>query len=103
LYFETGRPDFLRWLAAKGYWTAPSSATGTIGSTIAIDERLLRAAKHRIVEIVAKRHLKIGDMMVEMGFPKLNASLGRAFHRGDRLQPNVIAALQKWLAANAAI
>ncbi|MDR5012042.1 hypothetical protein RGK87_23710 [Agrobacterium fabacearum] len=92
--------EFLRWLAAK---IAPSSATGTTGSMIAINERLSPAAKHRIEEIIAKRRLKVGDVMAEMGFPKLNASLGRALRRGDRLQPNVIAALQKWLAANAAI
>lgn len=68
-----------------------------------MDGRLLPAPKKRIEEIVAKRRLRVGDVMAEMGFPKLNASLGRAFHRGDRLQPHVVAALQKWLAANAAI
>lgn len=66
-----------------------------------MDRRLLPATKKRIEEISAKRNLKIGDVMAEMSFPKLNASLGRALHRGDRLQPDVITALQKWLAANA--
>ncbi len=95
--------DFLLWLSAKGYSTAPSSATGMIVSTIAIDERLLPAAKDRIEEIIAKRHLKVGDVMAEMGFPKLNASLGRALHRGDRLQPDVIIGLEKWLKTNASV
>ena len=95
--------DFLGWLTAQGHLTGPSSATGTAVSTISIDGRLLPPTKNRIEEIRAKRHLKVGDVMAEMGFPKLNASLGRALHRGDRLQYDVIMALEKWLAANASI
>lgn len=91
---------FLGWLAAQGYSVAASSVSSTAGSTIAIDRRLVPVAKKRIEEIVAKRHLEIGDVMAEMGFSKLNSSLGRALHRGDRLQPDVIAALEKWLIAN---
>lgn len=94
---------FLGWLAAQGHPVAPSSKTGTASPTTAINGRLVPATKNRIEEIIAKRHLKVGDVMAEMGFPKLNASLGRALHRGDRLQPDVIAALAKWLAANASI
>ncbi len=94
---------FLGWLAAKGHLIAPSSTTGTASPTIAINGKLLPTTQHRIEEIIAKRHLKLGDVMAEMGFPKLNASLGRALHRGDKLQPDVIKALEKWLAANASI
>lgn len=94
---------FLGWLAAQGFSIAPSSSTGTGGAGVTMDGRLLPATKKRIEEILAKRRLKVGDVMAEMGFPKLNASLGRAVQRGDRLQPHVVAALQKWLAANAAI
>lgn len=94
---------FLGWLAAQGILVAPSLSKGTAGSAIAMDGRLLPATKKRIEEIIAKRNLKIGDVMAEMSFPKLNASLGRALHRGDRLQPDVITALQKWLTANASI
>lgn len=94
---------FLGWLAAQGILVAPSSSTGTAGSAISMDGRLLPATKKRIKEIVAKRNLKIGDVMAEMSFPKLNASLGRALHRGDRLQPDVITGLQKWLAANESV
>ncbi len=94
---------FLGWLAAKGHLIAPSSTTGTASATIAINGKLLPATKNRIEEIIAKRHVKVGDVMAEMSFPKLNASLGRALHRGDRLQPDVIMALEKWLAANASI
>jgi len=52
---------------------------------------------------MSKRHLKMGDVMAEMGFPRLNASLGMALTRGTQLQPSVIEALEKWLAANAMV
>lgn len=94
---------FLCWLAAKGHLIATSSTTGTASPTIAVNRKLSPATRNRIEEIITKRHLKVGDVMAEMGLPKLNASLGRALHRGDRLQPDVIMALEKWLAANASI
>ncbi|MDE3808853.1 hypothetical protein I7I49_00975 [Sinorhizobium meliloti] len=94
---------FLGWLAAQGYSISPSSAAGTAALTIAVDGKLLPAAAKRIEEIIMKRQLKVGDVMAEMGFRRLNASLGRALHRGDRLKPDVITALEKWLAANASI
>lgn len=94
---------FLGWLAAQGKPVAPSSKTSTASPTIAINGKLVPTIKNRIEEIVAKRHLKVGDVMAEMGFKKLNASLGRALHRRDRLQPDVVTALEKWLAANASV
>ena len=94
---------FMRWLAAQGYTIAPSSTAGTAVSAITFDGRLLPAPKKRIEEIIAKRRLKIGDVMAEMGFPKLNASLGLALRQSTRLQPDVITALEKWLTANSSI
>lgn len=94
---------FLGWLATQGYSVASSSAAGTAASTIAVGGKLLPTATKRIEEIITKRQLKVGDVMAETGFRRLNASLGRALHRGDRLKPDVINALEKWLAANAAI
>lgn len=94
---------FLGWLAAQGFTIASSSSKGTGGSGIAMDGRLSSATKKRIEEIIAKRRLKVGDVMAEMGFPRLNASLGLALRQSTRLQPDVITALQKWLTANASI
>lgn len=94
---------FLGWIAAKGHLIAPSSTTGTASPTIAVNRKLSPATRNRIEAIMTKRHLRVGDVMAEMGFPKLNASLGRALHRGDRLQSDVITALEKWLAANASV
>ncbi|MXN52623.1 hypothetical protein GR158_15990 [Shinella sp. AETb1-6] len=55
--------------------------------TIAINGKLLPAIKNQIEEIIAKRHLKVCDVMAEMEFPKLNASLGRALHRETGSNP----------------
>jgi hypothetical protein len=94
---------FLGWLASQGFSIASSSSTGTSGAGVAMDGRLLPATKMRIEEIIAKRSLKVGDVMAEMGFPKLDASLGLALRQSTRLRPDVITALQKWLTANATI
>lgn len=45
----------------------------------------------------------MGDLMAEMGYRKLNPSVGNALSQGWKLQPDVIMALEKWLAANASI
>lgn len=97
------RTAFLGWLAAKAYSVTAGPAPGGAGPVIAINRRLLPATKIRIEDIIAKRNLKMGDVMAEMGFPKLNASLGRALHRGDKLQPDVITALETWLVANGSV
>lgn len=96
--------DFLLWLTGTGVSLSPRpSFPASLSFTVAVDRRLSPVAILRINEIIAKRHLQPGDIMAEMGYPKLNASLGRALHRGDRLQPDMITALQKWLTANASI
>lgn len=68
-----------------------------------MNRRLLPLTVARIDEIVSKRHLKIGDVMAEMGFARLNASLGMALAGGTKLQPYVINALEKWLAVNSKV
>ncbi len=100
---KSEQADFLDWLTAQGHLTGRGSAAGTSSSTIAMDRRLLPVARARIEEVMTKRGLSKGDVLAEMGFLKLNPSLGRALHRGDRLQPDVITALEKWLAANASV
>ncbi|MBB6510424.1 hypothetical protein F4695_003813 [Rhizobium soli] len=101
----TERDDFVQWLVGLGVTMPSVPAASTSGSLtlIASNRKLSPSASKRIEDIMSKRHLKVGDVMAEMGFRKLNASLGRALHRGDRLQPDVITALQKWLAANSSI
>lgn len=41
--------------------------------------------------------------MDELGFKRLNTSLGRARVRGDKLQPETIDGIKKWLEANKAV
>ncbi|WP_180898327.1 hypothetical protein [Martelella soudanensis] len=97
------RRAFLDWLIAEGALTRRATPTKRVhsGPTLASSDRYLTAsAIKRINEIMAKRHLKMGDVMSEMGFLKLNASLGMALQRNTQLQPDLLAKLEKWLVAN---
>lgn len=95
--------DFLRWLAAAGVSLPAATGTSSSSTSITIDRRLTAAASRRIEEIVLKRSLKAGDVMAELGFSKLNASVGMALARGTQLRPDVIAALEKWISTNASV
>ena len=70
---------------------------------MAIDRRLTSASTARIQEIMDRRPLKMGEVMVELGRKSLNASLACALWRGSRLQPDLIEALELWLKANKAV
>ncbi|MND65099.1 hypothetical protein D3C80_564600 [compost metagenome] len=95
--------EFLKWLGL-GRSVVHSVSVGAMPiAPIAVNRCLVPLAVARIDEIMSKRHLKIGNVMAEMRFARLNASLGMALARGTQLQPSLIVALEKWLAANAAV
>jgi hypothetical protein len=93
---------FLSWLGSKSI-PVPPVPTPTVFHPIAINRQLVPSATKRINEIINKRGLKIGDVMLEIGYPKRNASIGRALHRRHRLQPGVISALETWISTNVAV
>lgn len=96
---------FLKWLKASGALsTTSTSSTTSAGTTgIAIDRRLTPVASQRIELVMSKRRLAMGDLMVELGYLPLNPSVGMALARRTRLHPDVIAALERWLTANASV
>lgn len=89
--------EFLRWLHADIKAKRPVTPSSM---PIAHDRKLLPDAIARVKDIMSKRRLKLGNVMDEMGFIRLDASLGMALRQKTRLQPEMIAALEKWLAAN---
>lgn len=97
--------DFLKWLMASGALsTSSSSSTTSAGTTgIAINRRLTAVATRRIEAIRLKPRLAMGNLMAELGYSSLNPSVGMVFARGTRLHADVIAALEKWLAANGSV
>lgn len=95
--------EFLSWLRASRAVVPSIAVVSPSLAPLAVNRCLVPLAVARIDEIMFKRHLKMGDVMVEMGFERLNASLEMALARGTQLQPTVIAALEKWLAANATV
>lgn len=94
------RSDFLAWLAATGVLPATASSTATTSTCIATGRYLLPTTIARINYIKAKRDMSAGDIMGEMGFTKLDPSLGLALSKGYGLRLSVIAALEAWLEKN---
>jgi len=92
------RKDFLAWLTKTG-----ALPTGTPSTSISTGRYLLPATVARINYIKTKRGMTTGDIMGEMGFSKLDASLGNALLNGHGLRLKVIEALEKWLTANASV
>lgn len=95
------RKAFITWLRSAS--TTPAAAPATTSGPIAIDQRLQPWAKARILHIMSVRGLKVGNVMDETGFKRLDASLGMALRGNTKLRPSMISALGRWLAANAAI
>lgn len=63
--------------------------------------RLLPWATKRIENLIARRHMKMGDLMNELGLDKLNPSIGLALQRGYRIKDAEVAdKLEQWLADN---
>jgi hypothetical protein len=57
----------------------------------------------QIEAVIARRRIKVSEMMAEMGFKKLNPALGLALNRGSQIRdPAVLAALENWLTRNSA-
>lgn len=99
------RKEFERWLHVQtGTAPRPSATTSAApGTPVAVNRRLEPWAKSRIETIIGRRHLSMGDVMTELGFPRRNGSLGSALSQGTRLQPGMLAALEKWIFDNAGI
>ena len=71
----------------------PPAAAGPF----AVARRLEPWAISALQGIMARRAMKIGNVMDELGRDPLNASVGRAIHRGDRLQQDLIDDLEAWV------
>jgi len=91
--------EFLSWLHADIKTKLPVTPSSS-SIPIAHDRKLVPDAIARVKDIMSKRRLKLGNVMDEMGFIRLDASLGMALRQKTRLRPEMIAALEKWLAAN---
>ena len=79
-----------------------SGATSVVAATaarpFAVDGHLEPASITLIQDVMAKRNMKIGDIMHELGRKRLNPSLGMAMNTGSRLKQDLIDDLESWLA-----
>lgn len=86
-------------------WALTGAAAPTPGAkwqVVDADRRLTPRAKKRIATIMGRRGLKMGDVMAELGFKRLNASLGNAL-KDTRVTASMVTPLEKWLDDNASV
>ena len=92
------RDAFRAWIGA----VVPTVAAGRLPPTPApivdSERRLTKQAKDDLDEIFARRGIKSGQMMDEMGLSRLDASIGMARVRPSKLQLKTIALLEIWIA-----
>ena len=98
--------QFFRWLGISG--SHAPVATGAAPAIPAPSPRTLggksghlsEETKRKVVAILTRRSIKVGQTMREIGFDPLNASLGTALARGTRVQPELARALDIWIDDN---
>lgn len=77
----------------------PTSPPGVIH----VDGYLVPAVVDQINSVMARRGIMAGTVMDELGFKKLNPSLGLALNQGNRIKNlKVLIALEDWLQKNPA-
>ena len=88
----------------KGFIGCTTSAAPTLLSAVpfSFDYRLSLPAVAQIRAIMLRRGMSMGAVMNELGFKRLNPSLGLALSQNSRLQPDMITALEKWIATDMA-
>jgi hypothetical protein len=84
---------------------APAGTSPTVasGSAFDADGRLKPWARRRILEIMDRRGIRAGDVSDELGLKRLNVSVMRAVHRGERVKESTAEAVDKWIVANASV
>lgn len=87
------RSDFIKW--AKAGIAPPKSKAPR--RSVDGDHHLLPWAKKKLDDVQARRNLKPGDIMEELGYLRLNTSLHMARARGTRISPDLALALDAWL------
>lgn len=94
----TDRAEFLSIVGARttGVASAPLS-TGTLPMITDAEGRLTADGKRQVTEIMARRGIKMGSVMDELGRRRLNASVGRALNQDHRLKSDLAASLQAWV------
>jgi hypothetical protein len=84
---------------------AGPTATATIVSnagTISLKNKtyLTSSQEEAVRGIMARRKMRNGDVMRELGFTALDASLARALFRGSSLREEMLTALDAWITRN---
>ena len=82
--------------------TTPAVPTPLSAMPFSSDRKLSLPGVAQIKAIMLRRGMSMGAVMDELGFKRLNPSLGLALRQNSRLQPDMITALEKWIATDLA-
>lgn len=80
---------------------SPSPAAKPARAAFDADGLMLSWAAERIAQILERRRMSPGDMSVELGLKRLNASVGNAMRGDVRVKESTRIAVEKWLKKNA--
>lgn len=81
--------------------TLPQAGQPIRQRAIHVDGCLEPDVKSHITAVMAHRGMKMGDLMSELGFKRLDASVGMALHQGSRINnPTLLQALGDWIEQN---
>jgi hypothetical protein len=86
------RDEFVLWI----------KSSRSLASRAAIDSagRLTPWGKQQVKAIMDRRHLRMGDLLSELGLNRLNPSIGQALARDTRLAAAVATVLQRWISTH---
>jgi hypothetical protein len=98
------RDSFLISIGVLAPLASPSSSPAMPGAAAGVIARnkthLPSALAGQITGIIARRKLKMGIVMKELGRSQLDASLGMALARGTLIQTDLLADLEAWVKTN---
>ncbi|AMD57814.1 hypothetical protein AWN88_06215 [Agrobacterium tumefaciens] len=97
---EHERYEFESWMAAQRASAGETPRIATPETPLAVRNHLLPWVKSRIKTVMAKRDLRVGDVMVELGLNRRNSSLGNSLVNDKKLSNSVLAELEIWLKNN---
>jgi hypothetical protein len=87
------RRAFLEWLKPRG-------RSSLSAAHVDRERRLLPTTVARIIEILNRRGIRPGEMMIEMGLSPLDQSISSGIQRGTRLSAQLVPRLSSWLHKN---
>lgn len=95
--------QFLAWLGISGHPGSTPASITTPRSAFGPTGEMLEWARRRIREIMTRRSLSSGDLAVELGLKRLDASVMMALRGDVKVNASTAAEVDRWLVKNASV